>query len=244
LQDRRVVVTRPKEKATHLMDLLRSEGAHTIHFPTIQIADPGSWAEVDAAVSRLESGDYDWVVFTSVNAVERFTSRMSSTRLTARVAAVGAVTERALRNLGIDVAIVPDEFTGAAMATALGAGSGKILLPRVQDAPRATTDALRAQGWTVDEVVSYRNVMPQGAELGEDFDAITFASGSAARNFAAMTDPDRWRLRDEGGSRVVACIGPHTASAAREAGLRVDVVAAEHTDEGLVVALREHMSQA
>ena len=243
LQDLRVVVTRPAPKADRLMGLLRSEGARPIHFPTIEITDPESWADVDAAIGRLGEGAYEWVVFTSVNAVEKFTSRMSSPPDFdgAKVASVGPVTAETLKGLGVRVDVVPEEFTGDAMSEAIGAGTGRMLLPRVHNAPRATAEALRDAGWSVYDVVAYRNVRPERVELEDDFDVVTFASGSAARNFAAMTDVTSGL--EPGGSKIVACIGPQTAQAAREAGMKVDVVAPEHTDEGLVVALKSHLAK-
>lgn len=243
LQGLRVVVTRPAPKADRLLSLLRSKGARPIHFPTIEITDPESWAEVDAAIGRLGEGAYDWVVFTSANAVEKFTSRMSSPADFdgAKVGSVGAVTAEVLNGLGVHVDVVPDEFTGDAMSKAIGAGTGRVLIPRVQNAPRSTVEALRGGGWTVDDVVAYRNVRPEGVRLEDDFDVVTFASGSAARNFAAMTDVVT-SGSESGESKVVACIGAQTARAAREAGMKVDVVAREHTDEGLVAALEGHLA--
>ncbi len=241
----RVVVTRPQEKADNLMRLLQERGAEAIHYPTISIADPVSWDEVDKASAGLRDGRYDWIVFTSVNAVEKVAGRMQEpaefTR--ARVAAVGSVTRAALEDLGIRVELVPDEFTGEALAEALGTGKGRILLPRVEGAPRSTVRAIEARGWRVDEVVAYRNLpIGDGQDL-EDFDAVTFASGSTARNFTRLQDVAGLGLAPHTGSaRSVVCIGSRTAEEARSAGMRVDVVAAVHTDEGMVTALEEHLT--
>jgi uroporphyrinogen-III synthase len=243
LQGLRVVVTRPAPKAQRLIDLLRAEGAQPVHFPTIEITDPQSWAEVDAAIGRLGEGFYEWAVFTSVNAVEKFASRMSSPPdfKSTSVAAVGPVTAESLERLGVEVTVVPEEFTAEAMTEAIGWGTGNVLLPRVQNAPRRTVEELRDAGWLVDEVVAYRNVRPASSDDPGDFDVVTFASGSAARNFAAMVGPAR--LTDPKRSTIVACIGPQTARTAKEVGLKVDVVAREHTDEGLVTALKLHIAE-
>jgi uroporphyrinogen III methyltransferase / synthase len=213
----------------------------------ISIEDPISWDAVDNAITRLASGEYDWIVFTSVNAVEKFLSRLGSAALDtggAKVAAVGSVTASALMDTGIDVQMVPEEFTGAAVAGAIGPGGGRILLPRVAEGPRGTVDAFTAREWVVDEVVAYRNIpMTDTGPVPDEFDAVMFASGSAARNFAALArgDNDPFAVR-EPRNKLVVCIGPRTAAAAGESGLPVDVVASRHTDEGMVEALEAHLA--
>ena len=245
LRDLKVVVTRPAGKAEHLMSLLRERGADPIHFPTIAIFDPISWDEVDAAAERLARGEYDWIVFTSVNAVEKFLSRVTSLvgLKRTRVAAVGSATHQALSEKGIATDLVPEEYTGESVAATVGSGSGRVLLPRVQGAPREIVNAFEHNGWDVDEVIAYRNDPPKSSsEFTAGFDAITFASGSAARNLATMVDVHEQRLDAGDGSRLVVCIGPKTAAEAERIGLKVDVIATAHTDEGMVSALEEHLS--
>ena len=216
-----------------------------ISWPTIAIADPLSWEPVDSATRRLQKGDYQWVVFTSANAVEKFVGRVGSGALEAAgIAAVGAATGAALDEAGLEVALVPSEYTGAALAEALGQGEGTLLLPRVEGAPRRTVEALEARGWTVDEVVTYRNVRPpEPPSLLPDFDVITFASGSAARNFASLVDVEEIGLKQDS-AKLVACIGPSTAEATHSVGLPVHVVADVHTDEGMVRVLVDHLAGA
>ena len=249
LRGLRVVVTRPTEKADNLSALLRDRGAEVIHLPTISIEDPSSWADVDAALRKLGAGRYEWVVFTSVNAVEKVLSRLESTAdlQRAKVAAVGRVTADALARHDVEVALVPREFTGEALATDLGPGSGVVLLPRVEGAPRTTVDALEERGWRVEEVTAYRNIALEPNSVPslppDEFDVVTFASGSAARNFAASHDVTGIALGpDTHSNKVVACIGPKTAEETRAAGMRVDLIAREHTDEGLVLALDDYFS--
>ena len=114
----RVVVTRPPDKAKKLTALLEERGASVLHIPTISIADPDSWAEVDASVERIRDGVYEWIAFTSVNAVEKFLSRTSDQDdlATVHVAAVGDVTRDTLTDRGVDVDVVPEEFTGEALS--------------------------------------------------------------------------------------------------------------------------------
>jgi uroporphyrinogen III methyltransferase / synthase len=242
----RVVVTRAPPQASRLSARLAADGAHVIEAATIRIEDPDSFDELDAALASL--GDYDWVVFASVNSVERAFARLdvagrdSRAFASAAIAAVGDSTAAALRARGIRADLVPETFTGTALATALGGGAGRLLFPRAADAPRALFDALEGAGWKVNEVAAYRNVpadrsAPGMAEVvAGRFDVATFTSASTVRNLAAIASPDELGL-GAAGPRGVACIGPVTAEAARASGFRVDVVAEPHTIDGLVAAI-------
>ena len=249
----RIVVTRARRQAGALSEQLEELGAEVIEMPVIEIADPKSWAELDQSIRLLAEGFFRWVVFTSGNSVEKVFERIAHASLDARafgrakVAAVGSTTAGLLAQRGIRADLVPSQFTASAVAEALGRGSGRILLPRVQGAPQDVVDALSSNGWSVREVPAYRN-LPAGADspgasaiATKRFDVVTFTSASTVRNFLTVAgDPERLGLgAGGGGNRAVACIGPVTAAAATEAGLRVDVVAEEHSVPGLVRALVE-----
>jgi uroporphyrinogen-III synthase len=161
-----------------------------------------------------------------------------------KLAVVGSATSGLLAQHGLRADLVPEEFTGAALAEALGRGSGRVLLPRVEGAPPDLVEALSGAGWNVREVTAYRNLPAGKDSLGAAvvasgrFDVVTFTSASTVRNFLAIAGPPE----DLGGA--VACIGPVTAEAARSAGLKVDVVAEEHTVAGLVRAVTERFGRA
>ncbi|MDQ3957985.1 MAG: uroporphyrinogen-III synthase [Actinomycetota bacterium] len=246
----RVVVTRGRGQAGSLTALLEREGAAVVEMPVISIADPGSWKDLDQSIRLMAEGFFKWVIFTSTNAVEKLFERLAHASLDARalgrakVAAVGAGTARVLAGHGIVADLVPEEFTGAAVVAALGRGSGRILLPRVQGAPGEIVESLTAAGWSVREVTAYRNLPAGKDSLGAAvvasgrFDVVTFTSASTVRNFLAVAGaPEDLGLTPGGSGRGVACIGPVTAAAAEGAGLRVDVVAEEHSTTGLVDAL-------
>jgi uroporphyrinogen-III synthase len=249
LRGQRVVVTRDRQRARKLSRLLSDNGAKVIALPLIEIQPPSSWAPLDSAVERLARGAYDWTLFASPTAVTTFSERVSVSRLArTRIGAVGPSTAAALRARGVRVDLTPEEFTAEALAETLGPGEGEVLLPRVEDGPRGAVEHLISLGWRVDEVPAYRNV-PVAPEPGlvrevraGEFDVVTFTSGSAARRFAALVPPAGVGLGLQGpAERIVACIGPATAGAAEAAGIRVDVVASEHTVEGLVNALVAHV---
>ena len=235
---KRIVVTRPKEQASGLIEALERLGAEVLAMPTIQIVDPPSLDELDAAIERLSNGAYTWIMFASVNSVERFFHRLQrsyDSRILARtkVAAVGPATEERLRGYGIKADLMPQEFTAAATVEALGdAAGGKILLPRPEGAPLDVVKSLRSRGWEVDNVVTYQTirVRPDVKKLARSIDAVVFTSPSSVEGFSDVT-------ASVGSGYAVVCIGPSTERAASELGLQVDAVAQPHTEEGLVDAV-------
>lgn len=248
----RVVVTRSASQAPKLSGKLVDRGAEVLHVPTISILDPATWTELDHGIQLLVEGYYKWVIFTSSNTVERFFKRLLATRHDARafgrtkVAAVGTATADALRERGINPDLVPPKFTAAELVKAIGHGTGGILIPRAANAPNSMVPQLRTVGWTPEEVVTYRNVPPRetsglDAVRSGEFDVVTFTSASTARNFVKLVGPPATLglSPKDPPDRLVACIGPVTAAEAEKRGLRVDLVAQEHTADGLVGALVE-----
>ena len=223
---RRVVVTRARAQASSLVETLRALGAETIELPTIEIAGE--------PLGDLTPAAYDWVVFTSVNAVERVFAGLRDARAfgAAQVAAVGPGTAGALAARGVVADLVPASAVAEALVEAFPAGAGRVLLPQAAAARPVLAEGLRAKGWTVDVVEAYRTVpaRPTDEALAEaaKADAIAFTSSSTVTSWLALgaTLPP-----------VVACIGPVTAATAAEHGVPVTVVATEHTVDGLVEAL-------
>ncbi len=246
LAGRTVVVTRPRAQAAELAAALEGLGAEVVAFPTIRVIGPDDPGPLRRAAA--EAAGFDWIVFTSANAVERFRAALQEagkdfgSLAPARLCAVGPATAEALERHGARAEVVPAEHTAAAAAAALAAAdevAGKrVLFPRADIARRALSDELRRRGAEVVEVVAYRTV-PDGRGVEEvrrrlatgEVDVVTFTSGSTVRNYVQLLGPDT------GGARVVS-IGPATTAAARELGLLVHVEAEEHTTAGLVEAVR------
>ena len=234
---RKVVVTRAREQASELVDRLHRLGAETVELPAITIDEPGDGgAALRGAALRV--GHYDWVIFTSANAVERFCARLHDARSLAgvRVAAIGPGTAGALRSFGVEPDLVPENFVAESLIEIFPFGNGEVLLPRAAVAREVLPESLRAKGWRVDVVEAYltRPAEPSASALAEasKADAITFTSSSTVTIFLHVAGLDAV-------PPVVVCIGPVTAETARAAGLTVDVVAEEHTIDGLVQALVE-----
>jgi len=238
---KRIIVTRAREQASGLVERLHELGAGTVELPVIEIGDPADGgAALRAAAGRV--GDYDWVAFTSANAVSRFFAALaevgSDTRALGgrRVAAIGPGTAEALDAAGVRPDLVPERFVAESLLEEFPDGPGRVLLPRAAVARDALPAGLAERGWAVDVVEAYRTAVgqpaPEALAGAATAHAVTFTSSSTVTNYLAVAG-------DIPVPPVVACIGPITADTARAAGLTVDVVAAEHTIEGLVTALIE-----
>ena len=238
---KRIIVTRAREQASGLVERLHELGAATVELPVIEIGEPadGGAALRDAAARVAE---YDWVAFTSANAVSRFFAALgevgADTRALGRlkVAAIGPGTAEALVAAGVRADLVPERFVAESLLEAFPDGPGRVLLPRAAVARDALPAGLAGRGWTVDVVEAYRTAVATPAAealtAAAAASAVTFTSSSTVTNYLAVAG-------DLPVPPVVACIGPITADTARAAGLTVDVVAAEHTIDGLVSALVE-----
>jgi uroporphyrinogen III methyltransferase/synthase len=257
---KRVLITRTRRQASTLARLLADAGAIPVELPSIEIEPIEDREAIDASIASLTNRQtdkptdraYAWVVFTSANAVELFFEHLAERGLDsrafglARIAAIGPATARALAERGLRADVVPTEYVAEAVVEAmrsLVAPKERVLLPRAESARAELVRGLESLGATVDEVPIYRAAVPSEASpevLAElragRIDVVTFTSSSTVRNLVAMLGDASTLERP-----LIACIGPITAQTAREAGLRVDVMASEYTVEGLVAALVKHM---
>ncbi|HEX2047574.1 MAG TPA: uroporphyrinogen-III C-methyltransferase [Acidimicrobiales bacterium] len=238
---RRVVVTRARAQASSLVEKLTALGAETVELPTIEIGDPtDGGAALRAAAGRLFT--YDWVVFTSANAVERLLACLHDARAfgTARVAAVGPGTAAALAARGVVADLRPPTAVAEALVESFPAGPGTVLLPQAAAARPVLAEGLRAKGWQVDVAEAYRTVparpSPEALAAAGKADAVAFTSSSTVTSFLSLAGADAL-------PPVVACIGPVTAATAAEHGVPATVVAGEHTVDGLVGALVDALSR-
>lgn len=242
---RRVIVTRSREQGPFLVRALGGRGAEAVELPLIAIAGPADGgAALRAAAGRLSS--YQWVVFTSANAVERLVALVPDARAfgPARIAAIGTGTTAALTTARLVADLVPERFVAESLLESFpppATPGARLLLPRAAAARDVLPDGLRAAGYEVDVVEAYRTerVQPTPAALAAaaGADAVAFTSSSTVTGYLEVAGPDAL-------PPVVACIGPITAATAREHGLEVSVVAGVHTVEGLVDALEQFFGRA
>lgn len=251
-----VLVPRTKEQAGEMSDRLISHGATPIEVPTIAVEPPRSPAQMERAVKGLVDGRFQWVVFTSTNAVRAVWEKFGEFGLDARafsgvkIACVGESTADRVRAFGISPELVPsgeqsslgllDEFPEY---DEIFDPVNRVLLPRADIATETLAEGLRERGWEIEDVTAYRTVRaaPPPAETREmiktgGFDAVCFTSSSTVRNLVGIAGKPHSRT-------IVACIGPKTAETAAEFGLRVDVQPETAAVGPLVDALAEHAAR-
>jgi uroporphyrinogen III methyltransferase/synthase len=253
---RRIVVTRAREQARELSDLLEDLGAEAIEVPVIRVAPLERFDALDRAAA--EAGRYDWIVFTSVNGVEAFMQRLlagpGDVRAlgAARLCAIGPATAARIARFGLKVALTPTEYRAEAIVAALRAAGEiagrRFLLARADIAREALADELRRAGALVTEVAAYRTIEEPPADapdvyrllLDRGIDAVTFTSASTVRAFVRLLGEEA--AADLLAKTVVAAIGPVTAEAAARLGIRVDVVPPTYTMPAMVEALVAHFA--
>jgi uroporphyrinogen III methyltransferase/synthase len=251
-----VLVPRTKDQAGEMSDKLVSHGALPIEVPTIAVEPPRSPAQMERAVKGLVDGRFQWVVFTSTNAVRAVWEKFNEFGLDARafsgvkIACVGQATADRVRAFGINPELVP---TGEQSSLGLldefppyddvFDPVNRVLLPRADIATETLAEGLRERGWEIEDVTAYRTVRaaPPPAQTREmiktgGFDAVCFTSSSTVRNLVGIAGKPHART-------IVACIGPKTAETAAEFGLRVDVQPEVAAVGPLVEALAEHAAR-
>ena len=241
----RVLVPRTKEQAAVVSQRLREYGAVPEEVPTIAVEPPRTPQQMERAVKGLVTGRYQWVAFTSANAVRAVRERFEEYGLDARafagvkIAAVGEQTSAALLDFGIRPDLVPD---GDQSAEGLAAAwppyddlldpINRVLLPRADIATETLLAGLIDLGWEAEDVTAYRTVRaaPPPAPIreaikGGGFDAVLFTSSSTVRNLVGIAGKPH-------AVTAIGVIGPQTAKTAAEFGLRVDVDRAPAVDGG------------
>ena len=251
-----VLVPRTKDQAGEMSEKLVGHGALPIEVPTIAVEPPRSPAQMERAVKGLVDGRFQWVVFTSTNAVRAVWEKFNEFGLDARafsgvkIACVGQATADRVRAFGINPELVPsgeqsslgllDEFPPY---DDVFDPVNRVLLPRADIATETLAEGLRERGWEIEDVTAYRTVRaaPPPAHTREmiktgGFDAVCFTSSSTVRNLVGIAGKPHART-------IVACIGPKTAETAAEFGLRVDVQPEVAAVGPLVEALAEHAAR-
>ncbi|MBH0207736.1 MAG: uroporphyrinogen-III C-methyltransferase [Nitrospira sp.] len=250
---KRVLMTRAKEQAHEMAARLAGYGAEPVEGPTISIVPPLDWTVVDRAIAAIDT--YDWMIFTSVNGVDRFMTRLRAKGLDARCLAgrrlccIGPRTAQEMERFGVLADLVPAEYQAEGVLAALSRTdlrTSRILIPRAEVARELLPDELRAAGAHVDVVPVYRTVAPDLHSLGwwqelrdHRLDVITFTSSSTVRNFVAMLGGME-AVSPLVQSVSIACIGPITAKTAEEFGLTVSIMPGENTIPALVDAIAHH----
>ena len=239
-----------------MSDRIAEHGAVPVEVPTIAVEPPRSPAQMERAVKGLVDGRYQWVVFTSTNAVRAVWEKFCEFGLDARafsgvkIACVGEGTAARVRELGIEPELLPSgEQSSLGLLEVFPPYDdvldpvNRVLLPRADIATETLAEGLTDRGWEIEDVTAYRTVRaaPPAAEIREmiktgGFDAVCFTSSSTVRNLVGIAGKPHART-------LIACIGPRTAETAAEFGLRVDVQPENASVLELVDALAAHADQ-
>jgi uroporphyrinogen-III synthase len=241
----KVLITRPRTQSVDFSEKLRSAGFEPIFFPVIEIQPIENNVALERALEKLNN--YEWVIFTSVNAVDVVFDKCSplpvGEGLGVRVAAIGPKTAEALRKFSIEPDFIPDEYVGEAIMSGLGDVKDKwVLLPRAEIARQVLPKAIANAGGIAHEIIVYQTLPAQVDEDGlgalkSGVDVITFTSASTVENFFAIAKQNGLDPLNLPNNPLFACIGPITEQAAKEEGLVKLVVAKEYTTEGLIEAI-------
>jgi len=251
LSGRTIVITRSRSQSPEFRQMLEAAGASVLELPAIEIR-PRFSEELDKALYDLEN--YDWLIFTSANAVVIFFDQLLRLRpdvarlgfAKPRVCAIGPATSQKIQDFGQTVSLIPAVFQAEGVLEEFLKSNGdslrgiRILLPRAAKARELLPEGLRGRGAMVDLIPVYETVIPEGSEpaleqaLARKPDLVCFTSSSTVNHFVQMAEgSDLRRLR-------YAAIGPITAATANDHGLSVVVQPSEWTVPALVKAIVEH----
>jgi uroporphyrinogen III methyltransferase/synthase len=248
----RILVTREHSEGFEMLEEL---GAEVIVFPTIRVVPPDSWNELDDALSRIDT--YDWIVFTSSNAVKFFFERFLALDRDIRdlhgikVCAIGVKTASEVRNLGLNVDLIPESSRAEGLINAFGGtenvGNLRILLPRAAVARELFPEKVRELGGTIDVPTAYRTVKPEShAKMLQRFlkegriTIATFTSGSTFQNFREILGKESEDLlRDV----IIAALGPVTARIIEKSGHSVHIMPEVATMEAMADEIINYVTQ-
>jgi uroporphyrinogen-III synthase len=255
LAGRNILITRASEQTESLVRELEARGAKAVLSPMVAFHPPHDFAPLDNALRGLRS--FDWLLLTSANAVRALVDRSQSLELDVmksfaalRIAAVGPVTAEAARKAGLHVSCVAVRHQGTGLVEEFSAEMARkrILLPRSNLASSDLPDALRRIGAQVTEVIAYRTFAAEPEGEGQNqfssgqLEAILFFSPSAVRNFLNWDEAKGSQvlrsMSDLSRKTVVVAVGPVTATALRDAGLR-NIIQAQNTTVPAVIAALE-----
>jgi len=240
---KKILVTRARSQASKLSSALKNLGAAVIECPTIKITAPtDNFAAIDAAIKNLR--DFDWIIFTSANGVEKFFERLKIYGLDARalnkVAAIGAATAEKLSNFGIIADVVPENFVAESLAASLKdfVADKKVLLARAEVAREILPETLKNFGAKVTIAPIYKTIPEIPAQIDfNTIDLITFTSSSTVENFfAAYGVAPLQKIKS-------AAIGPITAQTLKDFGVNPAVIAEKFTINGLIEAIKDYYGQ-
>ncbi len=249
---KKIIVTRAREQASTLVEILEEEGAYVIEFPTIEIVEPEDYSELDKAIKNIKT--YDWLIFTSVNGVKFFLNRLKYHKKDVRVldginiCAIGPKTAETFEKFGIIPDFIPEKYQAEYIIEGLekiGINGKKFLLPRAKVAREILPKKIRELGGNIDVVTVYETKMPDTKKdevidmlKNNEIDYITFTSSSTVKNFIEMIENKIELLKNV----KLVSIGPITSDTIKSFELTPSIEAKKYTIEGLKEAILSNES--
>ena len=266
LKGKTVAITRPAGQAEEAGKLIEEKGGVPYYIPAIEIKGLSNFSPVKKFVIELLKGQVDYVIFMSTNGVKYLFSAAETLKQTGKlkeglaktfVIAVGPRTAQALEEYHVHVGLVPMKYSSEGLIDCLQereVSGKKIRIPRTTGATPTLTDKLKQMGAQVEEVYVYESGLPVDEKLKDKFfqdlttgkiDAIVFGSGLSAKNIFKMlaekASMEKLRSIINGKVTTVA-IGPTTAEALEEMGVKVDVMPQDYLFEKALTALAKYWS--
>jgi uroporphyrinogen III methyltransferase/synthase len=246
-----IVLTRPAERMAELRTKLVELGAQVLSVPTIDLegVEDGT---VEAAVSAVCRGEFDWMVLTSPKGAEIFLERLRALKLDARnlhrvkIAVIGQATGDVLRRAMIEPDLSPEVFTSEALTSAMiekNISEQRVVLFRAELADRRMTEKLEAAGAAVTQVTAYRTkfietiepVTLEWLERSRSIDYVVFTSSSTVRGFFDLAE--QYGLTSKIRQAQMISIGPVTSEEIRKHGCEVCGQAQRQDAEGIVLEI-------
>jgi uroporphyrinogen-III synthase len=264
LKGKTIAITRPSGQTDATAEIIEKRGGKPYFIPAIEIKASSDLAPIKNFIEELEKGKVDYVIFMSINGVRyllsaserlsRFAATLEGLKKTVTVA-IGPKTAQELKTHKIPVKLIPEKYTSEGLLESLrklDISGKKIRIPRTSGATPTLKEKLGEMGALVKEIYVYDSALPVDKNLKEKFfqdltaekiDAIIFGSALSVKNLFQMLDdqiaPEK--LRELMNKKVaVVAIGPVTADALVEIGVKVDVMPNKHLFEEAVAALARH----
>lgn len=245
IQGKKILITRPEEQARSFAEKLSSLGAEPINLPAIKISPATENIPLLQEVI-LKLNQYDWLIFTSTNAVKYFMQNVPKADVLAKngiksvkIATVGLSTATFIeKEYHIKPDLIPNIYTAEVLNQDIGDVKGlKILLPNADIARPELKNALQKKGAVIDEITLYHtqpnNISKEVLEKvfeGRGVDVVTFTSSSAVKAMINLLENTNFDLNNY----IITCIGPETAKTAEALGLNVAIIGNPHTTDGMI----------
>lgn len=243
LLNKKFLILRPKEHIESSLNLISEKGGLAIVIPSIKIVPISDWSIVDIHIKKLFDSFYDWLIFTSPNGVEIVMNHMleiglNPKNITSKIAVIGPSTLKKLKSYELKADKIPSNFIGESLVDVLGDVKNlNILILRSSIGRKSILDILKSRGANVIDIPVYNvqiiDISKELEKVIHQVDYVLLTSSSIAKSFfnSIKAIPDNLKI---------ACIGPITAETVISMGFKVDIVAKEHTFEGLIKEVEEY----